>query len=388
MRKLIKSISTYLFPKKTSAPLSIGSEKTILVIDDYVPYHDKSSGSKRLFELLKLFVEMDFKVIFLPDDGKLTQPYASELINLGIEVIHAANKKELLQKLNARKDAIKYAWISRPALNLKYQSLLNTNTRKIFDTVDLHYLRMLRQAESEQNKKLEKSALKTKSIELGLANNSSATITVTNTEKNTLNGEGVENVFVVPNIHYSSSNNSPVSFIDRTGLLFIGGYKHDPNIDAARWLVNEIMPKIWQKNPSIQLTLLGSDPTDELLGFQSPNIIVPGYIHDVAPYFNSNKIFIAPLRYGAGMKGKIGQSLEFGLPVISTDIGVEGMDLQNEKDVLVANTTTEFVDKVLHLYESEELWNRIRSNSIAAINQYAPDNVKQNLKILFETIDA
>ncbi|MHA4893634.1 glycosyltransferase [Pedobacter sp. PWIIR3] len=387
MKKIIKKLASFFFSRQPPKTPIIGAEKTILVIDDYVPYHDKSSGSKRLFELLKLFKSLDLNIIFLPDDGKLTQPYATDLQSIGIEILHFENKNDLIKKLNSKLNSIHYAWISRPALNEKYQNILNINTKKIFDTVDLHYLRMLRQAANEHNQKLKAKALKTKSIELSLAKKSDATITVIAVEKDTLKQEGINNVFVIPNVHYSSVEKEQPEFINRKGLLFIGGYKHTPNIDAARWLVNDIMPMIWKTDPTIHLTLLGSDPTPEIQGFSAPNISVPGYIHDVSPFFNNNKIFIAPLRYGAGMKGKIGQSLEFGLPVISTDIGVEGMDLHDGKNVLLANTTEEFAEKALTLYNSEVLWNQIRDNSIQAISDYAPAAVTRMLKLLFDTID-
>ncbi|MES2828553.1 MAG: glycosyltransferase [Bacteroidota bacterium] len=361
--------------------------KTILVIDDYVPYHDKSSGSKRLYEIIKLLRVLGLKVFFLPDDGKLTQPYAKNLQDLGVEVMHASNKDDLFKLLNDKADTFNYAWISRPALNARYQQILNSNTKKIFDTVDLHYVRMLRQAEKETSKKLASRAEKTKRLELKLATFSDATITVTEKEKEILINEGIENVFVIPNIHASHGNYGQPDFDQRKGILFIGGYKHDPNIDAARWLVNEIMPGIWEKDPSIFLTLLGSDPTEEILKFRSSNVFVPGYVADVSSFFIAHKVFIAPLRYGAGMKGKIGQSLEFGLPVVSTDVGVEGMDLQDGQNVLVANTANQFIDKVLLLYNSKVLWQQIRDKSVEAINDYTPESVTDKLRFLFDKID-
>ena len=360
--------------------------KTLLVIDDYVPYYDKSSGSKRLFELLKLFREIGFKVIFFPEDGKATLPYYDDLRNMDIEVLVNTPGVKNITLLKQRLDTIDYAWISRPALNYKYQKLLRRNTKTIFDTVDLHYLRMLRQAENQSDTKLKKKALKTKKLELGLAVSSNATIVVTEIEKNILKEEGIQNVSVIPNVHKTVPILNKISFKDRKGLLFIGGYKHDPNIDAVKWLINDIMPMVWSELGDIPVYLLGSDPSEEVLALASEKVIVPGYLNDVSSYFLNSRVFIAPLRYGAGMKGKIGQSLEFGLPIVSTAIGIEGMNLTDGHNVLSADDSLEFSRKIVLLYNNEELWSKINQAAYDSIQSYSPENVKAQLQELFTAI--
>ncbi|MBC8985443.1 glycosyltransferase [Pedobacter sp. N36a] len=383
---IVAKLSQLLISSSRSKPLIGTSKKTLLVIDDYLPFYDKSSGSKRLFELLKLFISMDFKVIYLPEDGKAPQPYAGEMQAMGIEILAITPEKSHVDQLKERLNEFHYAWISRPTLNKKYQKILNKNTKTIFDTVDLHYLRMLRQAENEGNEKLKRRSLKTKKLELALALNSNATVTVTGIEKDILEREGIDHVFVIPNVHFLNPNNKNTPFEERKGILFIGGYKHEPNVDAVRWLVEEIMPKVWAADPTIHLTLLGSDPSKELLAYNSDRISVPGYLQEVADYFYENRIFVAPLRYGAGMKGKIGQSMEFGLPVVSTSIGVEGMDLKDGHNVLVAESTNDFANRILQLYQNPELWSSIKNNSIKAIEDYSPAEVTKKLDKLFKTL--
>ncbi len=144
------------------------------------------------------------------------------------------------------------------------------------------------------------------------------------------------------------------------------------------------MPIVWQTHPYIKVFLLGSNPTEDILGLAANSVIVPGYIEDVAPFFLNSRIFVAPLRFGAGMKGKIGQSLEFGLPVVSTEIGVEGMYLNDGENCMVADDTAKFAAKIVRLYDNEALWQRIHENSLNAIAKYSPESVTQQLKdILF-----
>jgi glycosyltransferase involved in cell wall biosynthesis len=367
------------------------SKKTILVIDDDIPHHDKSSGSKRLFELLKIFKEIDLNIIFLPNNGQADEPYFTQLKALNIEVLlYQPDRKSMLRKLKQLLPVIDYAWISRPMLNREFQQVIGNNKRIkiIFDTVDLHYIRMLRQAENEQNEKLNRKALKFKKLELQLAGNANATITVTDTEKLILEKESIQNVFVVPNIHELNIPAVEIPFSHRKGLVFIGGYKHEPNTDAVKWLINEIMPPVWNTLGKIPVYLLGSYPNEEVLKLASENVIVPGYIEDVSQYFLNARAFVAPLRYGAGMKGKIGQSLEFGLPIVSTTIGAEGMNLIHEENVLIADRPADFSDQIIRIYQDQVLWTKIKQNAFQSIVNYTPAVVEEQLKSLFQNLDS
>jgi glycosyltransferase involved in cell wall biosynthesis len=329
--------------------------------------------------------------MFLPANGEKKAHYFEQMVLEGFEVLYRfPNRKGMIQILMNRLHRIDMVWLCKPHNNEQFKFLFEKkkDLRWIYDTIDLHFLRLQREGELSKDDNLIQSANAIKLVELDIAKHADVTIAITNDEQIILQKEQINNVAVIPNIHeIKTTPEEAKSFSTRNGLLFIGGYLHKPNIDAAEWLVKEIMPIIWEQDPSITLTLLGSSPTKEVLALQSARVIVPGYIHDVSSYFNNNRIFVAPLRFGAGMKGKIGQSLEFGLPIVSTDIGVEGVGLADGHDVMVANDTTAFAEKIMQLYNSPELWNEIRTNSINAIRVYSPEVVKQQLKNLFETFN-
>src|SRR5690606_28744823 len=170
------------------------------------------------------------------------------------------------------------------------------------------------------------------------------------------------------------------------GLLFVGAYDHPPNIDAVQWLVREIMPEVWRELPELTLTLLGSKPTPEVFQLASDRVFVPGYVADVSDYFQTHRLFVAPLRFGAGMKGKIGQSLAYRLPVITSSIGAEGMDLADGKNVLIANTKEEYVTRILALYRDGNLWNTLSSNSHQAIEQYSYKTIQNDVALLLDNL--
>jgi glycosyltransferase involved in cell wall biosynthesis len=144
------------------------------------------------------------------------------------------------------------------------------------------------------------------------------------------------------------------------------------------------MPIVWQSLPDLQVTLLGSHPTEAVKQLANERVTVTGYIQDVTPYFLSHRVFVSPLRFGAGMKGKIGQSLEYGLPVVSTMVGAEGMGLTDEYDVLIADDKQHFAEQIIRLHEDEKLWNCLADNSKAAIIPYTSGYIQSKLEKLIE----
>src|SRR5690606_34125732 len=171
-----------------------------------------------------------------------------------------------------------------PDLNVLYKEKIKIfkNAKWIYDTVDLHHIRMLREASFIENNSFHLTkAHEIKELEILLAEEADISVTLTNVEKNILELNGVKQVSIIPNIHIPATLTSFKSFSKRSGLIFIGGYKHVPNVDAVIWLVREIMPIVWKALPDVSLYLLGSNPPDEVLQLASGKVIVPGYIEDV-----------------------------------------------------------------------------------------------------------
>ncbi|GCA81904.1 glycosyltransferase [Microcystis aeruginosa] len=364
---------------------------TILVIDSYVPLYDRESGCVRLLNILKLLLNLGYSVIFFPDNGYPEQPYTSVLQQLGIEVIYGtAQRYNLEEKLIKYLPLIDGVWLCRPELCDKYMDLIRLKTKApiIYDTIDLHFLRLKRQKDyldpSYQNTSWSWETYQ--KLELNYANQAEATVVVTEDEKQVLSSLGVKNVWVIPNIHEEIYLSEKVAFDQRSGLVFIGSYNHPPNIDAVKWLCLEIMPLVWASRPDITVNLLGSNLKDEVKELANDQVIVTGYVPEVEPYFQKSRVFVAPLRFGAGMKGKIGQSLSLGLPTITTKIGAEGMGLIDHQDVLIADTAEEFARAVIELYDNMQLWQKLADNSLETIKRYQPATVQTNLQALLSNL--
>lgn len=358
--------------------------RIVVMIDNYVPQPDQDSGSNKNFQIIRLLRELGFHVIFMPDNYHAAQPYTNDLQQLGVEVLYHIDGG-VAPEVRLR-DALAIAdlvWTGRPDVFSKYKAYFDAlpDLPVIYDTHDLHYVRLARELELRGDATTaadHREQQRTKELELAIARAVDVTLAITDIEKQILESEGIGNVQVLPNIHVARARAH--GFEQTEGLLFIGGYNHAPNVDAAEWLVDAIMPSIWEDFPSLAVTLLGSNPPHRVWRLaQDPRVRVTGYIHDVAPYFESARIFVAPLRYGAGLKGKIGQSLEFGLPVVTTSVGAEGFDFADGRDALIADEPAAFADAVKRLYADRMLWTRMSAASSAKLAPFLPERAKERL---------
>ena len=192
-------------------------------------------------------------------------------------------------------------------------------------------------------------------------------------------------VVVVPSVHRPAPPAATTLGV-RAGVLFIGSYAHAPNVDAAMWLCETVMPLVWRAQPGLRVTLLGSNPTAVVKSLAGDRVAVPGFVADVGPYYASHRVCVAPLLYGAGLKGKVAQALEHALPLVSTSIGIEGMDLHDERDVLVAETAEAFARAIVRLCRDDALWLRLSAGAHACLTPLAPVAVAATLDAMLQTL--
>ena len=366
----------------------LNGKKTILVVDSTLPYYDKESGGHRIYQILKILKKQCFHVIFLPANEIADEPYFSKLSLLGIEVlVDQSGKTDSTVLLKDRLEIIDVAWICRSQNFEKFGCLLRqqSKARIIFDTIDLHYLRFKRewQLKGSNDRKINKKWQKYLKIEKKFARMSDQVLTVTNDESEIVKDWNVKNVSVLPNIHIPRIDGAP-SFSARDGLIFIGNYLHPPNEDAVKFLVNEIMPYVWANYPEVQVTLLGSNPSTEVLDLVSERVSVTGFVEDVTPYFDLAKVFISPLRYGAGMKGKIGQSMSLGLPVVTTSVGAEGLFLINGKNALIADEPLEIANSIVTLIKDKNKWSHLSNEGMKSMQKFCPEIVSKAIAKLLQ----
>jgi len=363
----------------TFAPVQ---QPTVLVIDATLPMYDEDSGSLRIYTLLKVWVSLGYRITFFPDnlDGQFKYRHALEA--LGIEVFHG--KYSLADAMAQRQ--FDFAFICRVDIGHRYipfVRFLSPQTVIFYDTVDIHYIREQRQAEIENNPKLAASAQATKRKELSNCLLADRVITVTADDAHHLQEELPHlDYSVIPNIHQQHPL-PETGFEQRDGLVFIGNYNHHPNDDAVYYFVEKVLPKVHARLPDVCLYLIGSYMKDKMKALASDTIKVVGWVDEVEPEFAKRRVFVSYLRYGAGMKGKLGQALSLGLPVVSSSIGAEGMGLVGEEMALIADNPDDFADAVCRLYSDSVLWEKLSRQGREYIEQHFGETaVREKLRAL------
>ncbi len=193
-------------------------------------------------------------------------------------------------------------------------------------------------------------------------------------------------VSVVGNVHPAVEAGPDRS--GRTGLLFVGNANHRPNVDAVRWWRDEIAPLLAQQLPGVQLTVVGNDPVGALRELQGPGIRVLGWVPETRPHLDEALVSVAPLRYGAGMKGKLGEAMAAGLPVVATTIAAEGMELVQDEHALLASDAPLFAAAVVRLHEDAQLWERLRGSAREHVDAIAGEHaVHRQLRELLGGLD-
>jgi GT2 family glycosyltransferase/glycosyltransferase involved in cell wall biosynthesis len=360
--------------------------KNILVIDHHLPMPDRDSGSLRMFQILKLLHELGHRLTFIPDNLADIPPYTGELQKHGIEVYYHPYIKSVREYVAAHGSKFDVVLLSRCDFARKYildVRLHAPQSRIIFDTVDLHFLREQREAQLTGDLEARRKALEKQRLEHELIEQADETWVVSSVEQQLLQKELPHaSIQVVSNIVDIPGSSTP--FALRRDWLFIGSFLHPPNIDAVLFFVEKIYPLVRKRLQDAKFYILGDKAPPEVVALANERIVVTGLQKDVRQFFDSVKLSVAPLRFGAGVKGKINQSMAFGVPVVATTLAVEGMQLTDRKDVLVADEPEDFARVLVELYESEELWNRLSENGVkktAAL--YSVEAARQRLSDLF-----
>jgi len=360
--------------------------KNILVIDHHLPMPDRDSGSLRMFQILKLLHDLNHHVTFLPDNLADIPPYTAELRKRGIKVVHHPYAKKIRDYLISDGSEFDVVILSRCQFARKHIAdvrLYAPQARIIFDTVDLHFLREESEARLTGDPETKQKAQETKQWEYDLIDQSDETWVVSSTEQQLLQKESPDKSFqLVSNIVDVAGSNTP--FALRRDWLFIGGFQHPPNIDAVLFFLEEIYPLVVEDLGDAKFYVIGDNAPPEIVALANEKIIVAGLQRDVRPFFDSVRLSVAPLRFGAGVKGKINQSMAFGVPVVATSVAVEGAGLRDREEILVADGPEDFARAVIKLYQSEELWNRISENGLKKTRAlYSAEAARTKLEFLF-----
>ncbi len=344
----------------------------VLLIDANTPEPDQDSGSMRYVHLIRVFQDLGFQVTFFADNRAYLPGYTERLRALGVEVLFhpwLADPVAFFKQRGAEFDAV---MISRHYVARHYVALVREHAHRaklVFDTVDLHFLREQRAAQVAGSEALERAADATKAAEIELARKCDVTLVVSPFEQKLLlelvPGARVD---VLSNIHEVAGRRA--EFAARKDFWFIGGFQHQPNVDAMQWFVGEVWPAIRDRLPDALFHIVGSKMPDCIAALAGNGVIAHGFVDNVERFLDGCRVAVAPLRFGAGVKGKVNQSMAYGQPVVATTLAVEGMAIDHETEALVADDAQTFALECARLYGDEALWLKLSDAALRNIEKH------------------
>ena len=338
----------------------------VIVFDERVPSPDRDAGSLRMLLILKTLTEWA-QVVFVPFNRPQSADYESALWNEGIETADAVDYRRLLNDKQ-----VVAVIVSRPSMAEVFIPRIrhaNSNIRIIFDTVDLHFVRFQREYEISRDPKTLAKANHYRKLERDLSRASDIVWCASAEDQEVMQREVPDTrIELVPTIH--ELRQPGAAFADRADLLFIGNLAHRPNEDAVLFFLQAVYPRIRQLLPAVRLDIIGDNPSVDIAAYDSDHVRIRGYVPDVEPYLKSRRVFVAPLRFGAGIKGKVGEAMAHGIPVVTTTIGAEGFGVGHGVDVMIADDPESFANAVAQLYQQQELWETVAQNARLRIEQH------------------
>ncbi|NLW95482.1 glycosyltransferase [Luteimonas wenzhouensis] len=375
-------------PGPTPSPATLHRrQRQVLVIDGATPRPDHDSASLRLVNLMRLLQAEGAHVVFLPADLAHAGRHTAALQALGIEAWYAPFAGRLSRWLREHGPRFDAVMVSRHYVLRELLPLLRRHApaaRIVFDSVDLHFVRERRTARLAGDEVLARSAEATRVRELEMVRASDATVVVSGEEAALLAREvpGAQ-VEVLSNVHEVAGPGLP--FERRGDLVFVGGFRHPPNVDAARWFCREVFPRVRERLSAVRFHCIGEGPPDEIARLDGRDgIRVHGHVPDLAPYMDGCRVAVAPLRVGAGVKGKINLSMAHGQPVVATTLAAEGMHLCDGHDVLLADDAEAFADAVVRLYQDRALWQALAANGLESVRRhFSAEAARPALRRLF-----
>ena len=351
-------------------------KKHILVVDHYVPHHDQDAGGKCTYMYLKLFVKMGFQVTFIGDNFFKHEPYTTELNQMGIEVLYGNyyynNWQEWLKENSHYFD---YIYLQRPHIAVKYIDLVKkySNAKILYFAHDLHHIREYREYEMTKDPKILASSENWKKIEYDLFDKTDVGHVVGSYEQEIMQtafpDKPIRNIPLY--IYDGILNDINKDFSKRQDLLYVGGFGHPPNIDAVLWFAKEVFPTVVCKYPDIKWHIVGGKVPKEIEGLASENIIIEGFVSDecLEKLYRTCRMAVVPLRFGAGVKGKVVEAGYYQIPLVTTSIGAEGLNIEDDA-MMIEDDGQKMAELICDLYQDYDRLKQMSDSGKQFIQKY------------------
>lgn len=335
------------------------NKRVILIIDHYVPEPDRDAGSRTITNVIECLIQSGFVVKFWPQNRAYSPIYTPTLQDMGVEVVDNRWQGSFDEWLNERGDSIDIALVSRPSIAFEFLPALcsRPHLELCFYGHDLHFDRMRREARLKGDKGLSRQSDEMEQLERRLWRLFDRSLYLSTIERDhALSLEPNADVrSIVPYCYRYSHRREKI--VEGRTILFVAGFAHPPNEDAARFLVEDILPLVQHQYPDARVLLVGSHPTEAVKVLAGPSVEVTGWVNDnhLQNYYETSRVAVVPLRFGAGVKGKVVEALHYGLPLVTTSTGAEGIE-DLETVLCVSDSAQAIANDIMKLFADDERW--------------------------------
>lgn len=369
----------------------IDDNKTIFYFAPHLPEFDTSSGGYRLLQILKILsVDLGYNVYFFANksvksehEDKLKEYKIKYFLASPDESIYTIDIVKKLLDLGVKPNFVFISWLDMVKQMFYPIKNILPDAKIIIDTVDIHWLRQKRYLE-QQNIDPDDNFDFNQSIEQKFYEAADAVLCVTEQDKLAIRNFDISrhiNTKIVSNIY--PNNNIEKHMTEAKDILFVGGFDHEPNIDAAisaSEIYKEFI-KTYNGNYKPKLLIVGANPPQEIKELDNnKDIFVLGFQKDLDIFYTKSLVSLSPLKWGAGIKGKICESIYKRTCVLTSDIGNEGIDLINGKDAFIANSTSEYVQALSKIYSMDtKSIQAIQDNALQKIDKLTSIKSAKNI---------
>jgi GT2 family glycosyltransferase/SAM-dependent methyltransferase len=366
---------------------SVG-RKVTLVIDHYVPEPDRDAGSRTMVAFIDALLATGRVVKFFPLGGRPGSSYASALMRRGVEVLDSPLRDTFASWIEANGNEIDEILLSRPHVADACLPAINAHCPApiVFYGHDLHHLRMRAEpgALDDPRKRLDADEMEAMERRAWCA----ADVVLYPSDDEARTVRELEPGVTARSVAAYALSTPPAPHAPppaEAGIIFVAGFAHPPNVDAAIWLVNEILPRLRTARPDLTLALVGSNPSPAVLALRAETVEVTGFVTDdeLARRYASARVSVCPLRFGAGVKMKVIEAMHHGVPLVTTPIGAQGLDGLDAVCGVHADAEA-FATAVLDLLDNDSQWiAQVQRQSAFVATRFTPDIVRKDLERAF-----
>ncbi|MCK9366941.1 MAG: glycosyltransferase [Metallibacterium scheffleri] len=340
----------------------------VLIMDHYAPQPDRDAGSRTMMQFILRFLEHGYRVKFWPENLYFDPVYVPPLQQLGVEVMYGAEYvggfEAWMREHGAALDCI---LLSRPHIAVQFIELARKYSAAplLYYGHDVHHLRLddqLRVMPDDAAVRKERQMIA--ELEHEVWRSVDAVYYPSEFETTQVRAWLAQHAprvraHTVPAYAFDESHDDPACNLhEREGLIFVAGFAHSPNVDAALWLVREVLPRLHQHMPGLRLSLVGSNPSADVRALQDERVEVTGFVTDaeLTQRYAHARVAVAPLRFGGGIKGKVIEAMRHGVPCVTTSAGAQGLDACDA--LAVCDAADDFTQRILGLIGDDAEWRR------------------------------